>query len=313
MNPRNEPSRKEESSSRQTAERIASGLGWFSIGLGFAETAAPRMVARLIGVSEAGRAQTILRLYGVRELAAGVGILAQDNPAPWMWGRVGGDFLDLLSLGKAMLSADAQRGRSGFAAAAVAGITGLDVYCAQKLAARSKRGGFSSTDSSTDRSILIDKRPEQVYTFWRNFANLPLVSPQLESVRVTDTGRSHWKLRSPVGNASLEWDAEITEDRPNEYIAWRSISTTAPHSGWVSFARATGGRGTKVNVHLDFGSGVRAKLGKLFGALPRELANITVHNLKQLLETGEVVRSDASIHPGMHPARPESGSSEQIF
>jgi uncharacterized membrane protein len=321
MNSRNETSqehvraadrrRVEGSSDRQTENRIASGLGWFSIGLGLAEIVAPGTVARLAGVPEEGRTKTILRVYGMRELAAGVGILSQDNPAPWVWARVWGDLLDLSSLGKAMLSDDAQRARSGFAAAAIAGITGFDVYCAQKFAARSERSGVSRTDSNDSRSILIDKSPEEVYTFWRDFANLPLVSPQLESVQVTDTNRSHWKLRSSIGNTRPEWDAEITEDRPNEYIAWRSVSTAAPHSGWVSFARATGGRGTKVTVHMDFGGGVGKKLGKLLGALPRELANITLHNLKQLLETGEVVRSDASIHRGMHPARPPEATNRE--
>jgi hypothetical protein len=49
---------------------------------------------------------------------------------------------------------------------------------------------------------------------------------------------------------------------------------------------------------------IPSKLGKLVGAVPREQANIMLHNLKQLLETGEVTQSDASIHSGMHPGRP---------
>src|SRR5581483_10435040 len=113
----------------QTENRIANGLGWFSIGLGLAEIAAPRSVARLIGVPEEGRTSTVLRLYGIREVAAGVGILLQDNPAPWLWARVGGDLLDLSSLGKAIASDDTERDRAGAAAAAVEGITALDVYC----------------------------------------------------------------------------------------------------------------------------------------------------------------------------------------
>jgi len=55
---------------------------------------------------------------------------------------------------------------------------------------------------------------------------------------------------------------------------------------------------------MDFGGGIGKKLGKLVGAVPREQANIMLHNLKQLLETGEVMQSDASIHPGMHPGQP---------
>jgi uncharacterized membrane protein len=298
-----EQGRSRRNSDLQTENRIANGLGWFSIGLGLAEIAAPRSVARLIGVPEEGRTSTVLRLYGIREVAAGVGILLQDNPAPWLWARVGGDLLDLSSLGKAIASDDTERDRAGAAAAAVAGITALDVYCAQRLSA-SQENGSSRAGTRASSSIIIDKSPEEIYTFWRNFANLPLISPQLESVEVTGPTTSHWTLRSPVGGTPVEWDAKITEDRPNEYIAWSSASSSAPHSGWISFGRATGGRGTKVTVRMEFGGWIGAKLGKLFAGVPREQANITLHNLKQFLETGEVVHSDASIHRGMHPGRP---------
>lgn len=283
--------------------RMANGLGWFSIGLGLAEIAAPRALAKLIGVNEDSRTRTVLRLYGMREVAAGVGILLQDNPSGWLWARVGGDVLDLSALGKAIASDDTERGKAGVAAAAVAGITALDVYCAQRLSAASGANGSPAREPNATSSIIIDKSQEEIYGFWRNFQNLPLVSPQLESVVVTGRTTSHWKVRSPIGSGTIEWDAEITEDQPNEYLAWRSLSTAAPHAGSVTFSRATGGRGTVVTVRMDV-AGIRSKLGKLLGAVPQEQANIMLHNLKQLLETGQVMRSDASIHRGMHPARP---------
>jgi ribosomal protein L21E len=59
-----------------------------------------------------------------------------------------------------------------------------------------------------------------------------------------------------------------------------------------------------VTAHIHFGGGMLAKLGKVVGKVPREQANITLHNLKQLLETGEVLHSEASIDPGMHPGVP---------
>lgn len=289
----------------QMENRIANGLGWFSIALGLAEIAAPRSVAKLIGIPDGGRTSTVLRVYGMREVAAGVGILLQDNPSAWLWARVGGDLLDMSSLGKAIASDDTERGRAGAAAAAVAGITALDIYCAQRLStAAQENGSAGEGDADISSSIIINRSPEEIYAFWRNFENLPVISQQLESVQVTGPTRSHWTVRSPIGKSLIEWDAEITEDRPNEYIAWRSESTKAPHSGWVSFVRATGGRGTKVTLRMELGGGIISKLGKLFSAVPREQVNIMLHNAKQVLETGEVVHSDASIHRGMHPGRP---------
>lgn len=296
-------------SNPQREARIANGLGWFSIGLGLAQTATPRTMAKFLGLPNGGRTEAVLRIYGIREVAAGVGILTQGNPAPWLWSRVGGDVLDLSSLGKAMASDDTERGRVSAAVAAVVGITALDLYCAKCLSVASEENSSSGADTDVENkhigsSVIIKRSPEEIYQFWRNFENLPLVSRQIESIHVTGPKSSHWKVRSPVGRALLEWDAELTEDRPNSFISWRSASSTAPHSGSIRFERATGGRGTKVTAHIDFGGGILTKLGKVLGKVPREQANITLHNLKQLLETGEVLHSDASIHPGMHPGVP---------
>src|SRR3954453_12298862 len=85
-------------------ERLANGLGWFSVGLGLAEIAAPGKVAELIGIRDEDRTRSLLRFYGMREVAAGLGILTQSQPTGWMWGRVAGDMLDLATLASAMNS-----------------------------------------------------------------------------------------------------------------------------------------------------------------------------------------------------------------
>ena len=79
----------------ETADSLARGLGWFSIGLGLAEVLAPRALTRGLGME--GTEQTV-QAYGVREIATGIGILSSNQPAPWIWGRVGGDALDLATL-----------------------------------------------------------------------------------------------------------------------------------------------------------------------------------------------------------------------
>ena len=78
---------------------LAEFLGWFSIGLGTAQIAAPRMLCKLIGADGDGVAPKVMRLMGARELAQGTGILVRPRPTMWLWSRVAGDGLDLSLLG----------------------------------------------------------------------------------------------------------------------------------------------------------------------------------------------------------------------
>jgi uncharacterized membrane protein len=287
-------------------EKIATGLGWFSIGLGLAELVAPRQLSRFIGLEDGGGKQTVLRTYGLREISAGIGILAQPKPTGWLWARVAGDAMDLASLGMAFKSPDACRGRLAGATAAVVGVTALDILTAQRL---SQTGtGQSASSATATESVIIGKPPQEVYAFWRDFNNLPRFISYVESVRVIDHKLSHWTVQTAAGK-TLEWDAEITLDQPGSRISWRSIEgADVPNSGSVSFTPAPGNRGTVVRVQMDYappGGPVVAKLAKLLKGEPAGLhISQALRSLKQILETGEVTKSDASIHPGMHPAQP---------
>ncbi len=115
-------------------DTLARGLGLFSIALGIAEVTAPRALARALGMK--GQ-EGLIAGYGVREIATGIGILASKDPTPWMWGRVAGDGLDLATLATALEGSNPKKGNVGIAMAAVAGVTALDVYCAQTLSRES--------------------------------------------------------------------------------------------------------------------------------------------------------------------------------
>ncbi len=111
---------------------LARGLGWFSIGLGLAEVLAPRAMANLTGF----RHPRLLQSFGLREIACGIGILSGSRPTAWMWGRVAGDAMDLAALGDALAEGDGDdRRRALIAAAAVAGVTAMDVMCGAQLSA----------------------------------------------------------------------------------------------------------------------------------------------------------------------------------
>lgn len=291
-------------------ERIANGLGWFSIGLGLAEIAAPGKLANLIGLRDRTRRRTLMRIYGLREIAAGVGILSQQRPAAWMWGRVAGDLLDLTALGSAMTSSREDRARIGTATAAVLGVTALDVLCARQLSGASTSGPMSKDGvQRVTKTIIVGRSPAEVYGFWRDFNNLATFMRHVESVQMTGDNRSHWKVNAPGGN-TVEWDAEIVDDQPNTRIAWRSLEgSDISHSGSVRFEPAPGGRGTLVRVELQYAAPagiVGANIAKLFRAEPGQQVEDDLRAFKQVMETGEIARSDASIHRGMHPARPEA-------
>ena len=122
--------------SAQNAHSVARGLGWFSIGLGLAEVLAPRALTRGLGME--GHEQ-IVRAYGVREIATGIGILSSTHPAPWIWGRVGGDALDIATLATGLQQDNPKKENVELALVAVAGVTALDVVCGASLARHSLR------------------------------------------------------------------------------------------------------------------------------------------------------------------------------
>jgi hypothetical protein len=131
---------------RRAASRTsARALGWFSIGLGLAELLMPRTLSRAIGVE--GR-EGLLRAYGLREIVTGIGILSSSDPAPWVWGRVAGDALDLASLGKGFVTSDRKAGIA-LAAGAVAGVTLADYATAQILSELNWKDGTYFRDYST--------------------------------------------------------------------------------------------------------------------------------------------------------------------
>ena len=115
---------------RATAHRVATGLGWFSLGLGFAELAAPRAIARWLGMRDG---EQLIRSYGLREVAAGVGLLASQNPRPWMIARTGGDAIDIATLLATFRRDNKKNANVALALGAVIGVTVLDAMCTDRL------------------------------------------------------------------------------------------------------------------------------------------------------------------------------------
>jgi len=234
-----------------------------------------------------------------------MGILARHRSAGPLWARLVGDAMDLALLGTAHKKRGSRSGRLLAATGAVAGVALADAYAAASLS-RNQTLQKLTLPIHVVRSITINREREYVYEFWRKLENLPQFMAHLESVR--DEGHfSTWRAKAPAG-ASVEWRAEITLDRPNEQIAWRSVDgASVPNRGTVCFKKAPGDRGTEVVVELKYeppAGAVGAAIAKLFGEEPGQQIAGDLRRLKQVLETGSVVHSDASIHRGLHAARP---------
>ena len=146
-----------------------------------------------------------------------------------------------------------------------------------------------------ETSIAIDKSPEDLYAFWRDFKNLPLFMKSLESVTVLDESKSHWVAKG-IGGAKVEWDAEIYNEKENELIAWRSLEDAdVVNAGSVRFQKAPAGRGTYVRVTVNYNppaGKLGATLAQLLGGEPKQLIKEDLRRLKQLMEAGEIATID---------------------
>ncbi|MFI6263367.1 SRPBCC family protein [Micromonospora sp. NPDC051006] len=274
---------------------LARAVGWLSLVLGVGALAVPGRLAELAGVDDSPTARAIIPAVGARELGHAAGLITGRRTAGWAWSRVAGDAMDLTLLARALTDRSGdRRKRVAATTAVIAGITAVDVLAAL---------GASRARRSRDRMIRIDvgvtvnRSPAEAYRFWRDVENLPRFMSHLESVRAEDLRRSHWTARGPAGRL-IEWNAEILDDQPNRSIAWRSMpGARVPNAGRVRFQPAPGDRGTEVRVQLGYappaGSLGRA-VAKLFGEAPEQQVRDDLRRFKQVLETGEVVRSEGS-------------------
>lgn len=142
-------------------DSLARFLGWFSIGLGTAQVAAPRAMSKLIGADDDGIAPTVMRAMGARELAQGTGILVRPRPTAWVWSRVAGDALDLSLL--ALTAVKNRRARTLFAIANVVAVTVPDVYESRFL---SRKNGPVRAAKLIRKAVTVYRPRHEVEEVW---------------------------------------------------------------------------------------------------------------------------------------------------
>ena len=234
-------------------------------------------MANTIAPMQTGRAQS-------QAVTSGAG---RPRPAD---GDQTGRWLSLLGGGALAVYGLGSGGFTGLALAAVGGslsyggARGLELEA--KLGLKPGPQGFIEMEEST--SIL--RSPEELYSFWRNFENLPRFMRYLDSVR-TDGTRSQWVALGPL-DTPVQWDAEIIEDRPNERIAWRSLpGSWVRTEGVVHFEPAPANRGTRVKVTMRYtppGGKAGELAARLFGRSAEQVIREDLRRFKRLMETGEI-------------------------
>lgn len=192
-----------------------------------------------------------------------------------------------------------RRGATGYGAALLGaelvyrGASGhCHAYTAMGISTKEERARGTPAALDHDKSIdvrhgvTIDRPRDELYAIWRDFATLPQFMTHLERVDVVTPIVSHWVTKGPAG-VSVEWDAEIVDEREGEWIAWRAIEPAqVPNNGTVMFRDAPAG-GTEVFVTLEAqppGGKLGEMVARMFGRSPERQVRMALERFKQMTE-----------------------------
>lgn len=144
-----------------------------------------------------------------------------------------------------------------------------------------------------EKTITIERSPEELYRFWRNLENLPRFMRHLKNVKRLNHLRSRWIARGPLG-LGLTWDAEVITENEPEVIGWRSLpGSLVEMAGSVHFNYAPDGQGTEVRVILKYdspGGQWGVSLARLIGDDPDKEIEEDLHYFKQMVEGNDCNR-----------------------
>jgi uncharacterized membrane protein len=301
------------------AQGLATAFGGLSTGIGVWYAAAPEHFLETIGIRPNQRRVAITRLVAAQEASVGGALMMDGRAGRWLAMRVAGDIMHGAMLAFATRAPDNDKSKLRLAWAAWVGFLVTDVAATLMANKIEKHGAFQDgphgsseaalavTTGGVHRSVTINRPPEDVYGFWRQLDNLPLFMKHLESVDVLDDKRSHWAAKAPLGR-TVEWDAEVTEDVPNQLISWSSTgSSQIWNRGTVRFERAPGKRGTEVHVELEYappGGRIGSSVARILGEEPTNQISGDLRRLKQVMETGDVIVSEAVAEGNSRRQRP---------
>jgi len=161
---------------------------------------------------------------------------------------------------------------------------------------RTARHGSFGKYAVVGKTVTVSKPPrEQLFSFWKDFTNLPTFMENLENVENLEGNRSRWTIKAPAGT-TITLETEIVEERQDELIVWRSVEgSDITAQGRVAFRDAAGGRGTEVELIIAYKpplGGVGQAIAKFLQREPEVQSRRDLRRFKMLMETGEIATSD---------------------
>jgi uncharacterized membrane protein len=132
-----------------------------------------------------------------------------------------------------------------------------------------------------EKSVEVKAPVHAVYNQWTQFEEFPRFMAGVKEVKQLDDTHVHW--HAEIWGKDKEWDAEITEQVPDQRIAWRSISGDAPNGGSVRF-EPLGADRTRVNLTMEYEpQGLIENVGDKLGVMSARVQN-TVEDFKKFIE-----------------------------
>ena len=169
--------------------------------------------------------------------------------------------------------------------------TALAAIGATAAMAGARQGSLTPTAIHVQKTFTIDRPQQELFDVWHNFENLPRFMKHLRSVTNKDARLSQWTAEGPMG-VPVTWEAELVDERPGEYLVWRSLPGSAiSNRGSVEFRQAPNGSGTEVTVALTYFNPA-GKLGvafaKMLGREPEAQVREDLRRFKSLMEAQEI-------------------------
>jgi uncharacterized membrane protein len=135
--------------------------------------------------------------------------------------------------------------------------------------------------ATAETSVDVDVPIRTAYDQWTQFEEFPRFMEDVESVRQLDDRNLHWTVK--IAGVAREFDAEVTEQHPEERIAWRSTGGVE-HAGVVTFHKLTDDR-TRVMLQLEMEpEGLVEQVGEKTGIVSRA-AERDMKNFKEFIES----------------------------
>lgn len=234
------------------------------------------------------------------------------------------NILDKLSPGNWSPSANRWLPIAAGAAVAVIGLRRKSAFgfalagAGAALAYFGSRATNTETESTSRGSVLLNCTPEEAYSRYRNFEDLPTFMRHLESVTKIGDRQYRWVARGPL-EIPVQWDAEVFDEQVGQSISWRSLpDSPITMQGSVRFASAPANRGTYLTAVTRFdhpASNLARTFAKLLGKDPNFLMQQDLRRFKALIETGEIPTTEGQAHgvrsgldlafEGLDPDRPK--------